>query len=266
MKTWAEFWIEVIKIIISVLGFGGTICALYFGFRQYKRAEQWKRAEFVSKEIKEFESDICVVNAMYLIDWGERRVNLFHEDNKKYEDYVKITREIQWRALLPHTIKVEYPSLQVESESEKVKRFTPVETKIRDTYDEFLKYLQRFGNFVESDLVLSEELKPYLYYWIQSIAQGDTDKDEDLIEDNNWRYVLLCYINFYNYSSVIRLFNDFGFDISPEGTAFKDLECRKIDKKLYEKMQRLIKPKLKELKSEEPKKLTQGNHLSETEK
>lgn len=231
---YSKYIVSIVALVVSVLGFGGTITTLWLAFRQFRRNEQWKRAEFVAKEIKEFETDDCVINSMFMIDWGERRVNLFQEDGLKYDDWTKISREMQWRALVPHTIKKKYPSRDVDPSKENQRRFLPEETMIRDTYDDFLKYLQRFGNFVESNLVSSSELKPYLFYWIKSIATGDLKKDEDLADDNNWRCALLCYINFYGYSSVIRLFNDFGFEISPSGKIFKELKDRKIDLALYE--------------------------------
>src|ERR1700759_3857493 len=102
--------LEIVKIIISILGFGGTITAIVFGLRQYKRAEQWKRGEFVAKEIKEFESNPTVRNAMLLIDWGVRRINLNLVPNPGENDYIRITRDDQWRALVPHTIKLDYLS------------------------------------------------------------------------------------------------------------------------------------------------------------
>jgi len=238
----SEFWLKVTEIIISALGFGGTICALLFGFRQYQRAEQWKRAEFIAKEIKEFESDPYVRNAMQMIDWGERKINLFQMEGLKYDDCVLVNRDKQWRALLPHTIKEEFPSLFVDSNAEKKKRFTPEETQIRDTYDVFLNYLQRFGNFVEADLIDSAELRPYLFYWLQSIAEGDLSKDEDSAGDIAWRCALLCYINFYNFNPIISLFQNLGFDISPRGIMLKQLEGKIEDKSLCVKLMGTIQP------------------------
>jgi hypothetical protein len=177
---------------------------------------------------------------MQMIDWGERRINLFREDGLKYEECILITRADQWRALLPHTIKIHYPSRSVSEEAEKRKRFTSEETAIRDIYDVFLNYLQRFGNFIMTDLVSLKDLKPYLHYWLESIAQGDLDKDEDSIEDLLWRHALLCYINFYNYTTVINLFYEFGFDISPNGEILKKLERKLADESYYEKQLEVV--------------------------
>jgi hypothetical protein len=227
--------IEITKLVVSILGFGGTITALAFGFRQYARAEKWKRSEFVAKEIKEFESDATVRNALQMIDWGERRINLFLVQNPTDADYIKITREDQWRALLPHRLKPEYPSLSVLQKGSKELhdceiRFTPVEAKIRDTYDSFLGYFERFANFIKSDLVTANEFKSYIGYWIDSIAAGDSANDDA------WRCALLTYINYYNYSGVKYLFKSYDLNIEPNGKIFTELKENMNDKLLCEKL------------------------------
>ena len=230
--------IEIVKIVISILGFGGTIIAIAFGLRQYKRSEQWKRGEFVAKEIKEFESNPAVRNAMLLIDWGTRKINLHLVSNPTETDYVRITREEQWRALMPHTIKLAYPSpsynndIGMNERDEPKRRFTTTEAKIRDTYDAFLDYLERFANFIQSGLVSADEFKPYLRYWIDSIAGiEDIDKDES---DAEWKCALLAYINFYRYSGVKFLFKSYGWDIDFNGEAYLRLKELMKNKKLHE--------------------------------
>jgi hypothetical protein len=144
---------RIAQLIVSILGFGGTIAALAFGLAQYRRAEQWKRGEFVAKEIKEFESNPEVRNAMFMIDWGIRKINLGLLPNASECDLIRVTRETQWRALVPHPLKPGYedPSAVWNDESRDATkpRFTRTEARIRDTYDAFLSYLERFANYVE---------------------------------------------------------------------------------------------------------------------
>src|SRR5947209_6418591 len=82
------------QLVVSILGFGGAIAAFIFAFIQYRRSEQWRRTEFIAKEIKEFESDPVVQNALLMIDWGTRRINLFLVPDPNKTDFIKITREI----------------------------------------------------------------------------------------------------------------------------------------------------------------------------
>jgi hypothetical protein len=226
---------ELAKLLVSILGFGGAISALIFGIRQYGRAEQWKRGEFVAKEIKEFESDPVVRNAFLMIDWGKRKVNLFLVQNPTDADYIIVTREDQWRALLPHPLKHEYPSGPTSTKQPSVNltsemKFTLEEAKIRDTYDTFFGYLERFANFVKSGLVEADEFRPYIGYWLDSITVSDSS------EDHNWRCVLLTYINYYKYDGVKFLFQELGASIEPEGSVFAQLEGTMTDTVLYERL------------------------------
>jgi amino acid permease len=49
-----EFDLKQTEHWLTIFGFVGTAVALVFGFYQYLKAEQWKQAEFLSKEMKEF--------------------------------------------------------------------------------------------------------------------------------------------------------------------------------------------------------------------
>ena len=231
--------IEFIKVIVSALGFGGTIAALLFAFRQYRRSEQWKKSEFVAKEIKEFESDPIVRNALLMIDWGSRQVNLFLRPDPSNDVLVEITRETQWKALLPHSLKPDCnadqasPASDAETEGEKNLKgqFTPVEARIRDTYDIFLDRLERFANFIISELVDANEFKPYLNYWIDSITANNNRQD-----DVAWQCTLLTYIHYYNYPGVKFLFGTFGKDIKPDGELYKRMKNSMADKELSRKL------------------------------
>lgn len=145
----AETKLAVSQLLVSVLGFGGAIAALVFALMQYRRSEQWKRAEFIANEIKDFEADAVVQNALLMIDWGKRRINLFLVPNPAPKDFVNITREVQWKALLPHPIKRQIPAYDTsEPSSEELNgkdtktTFTFVEARIRDTYDVLLTRLE----------------------------------------------------------------------------------------------------------------------------
>src|SRR5262249_4203444 len=105
--------------------------------------------------------------------------------------------------------------------------FTPLEAKIRDAYDTFLDYLERFASLIELRLVNAEEFEPCLSYWINGI-----EKNEHPEIDATWRCTLLTYINFYGYPGVRRLFAAYGKDISPDGPLYQELigELKKIQK------------------------------------
>jgi hypothetical protein len=67
------------------------------GLSQYRRAQEWKRAEFLANEIKELLADRKASNALTMIDWSARRIKL---DEKKP---TLVTYQMQSKALLPQT-------------------------------------------------------------------------------------------------------------------------------------------------------------------
>ena len=105
---------------------------------QYKKEKKWKKAEFVSKEIKEFKSDQAVKNVMLMLDWNEREINLSDDGTKKIFD---IDTELS-KALEPKTYRNEKGG------------FTSEQALIRDYFDIFFDYLERFDSFIEVGLVV----------------------------------------------------------------------------------------------------------------
>jgi hypothetical protein len=228
---------DTTRLIVSILGFGGTITALLFGVFQYRRSERWKRAEFVAKEIKEFESDRVVRNALLMIDWGVRKFNLNFVPNEQFENYIEVTREMQRKALMPHSSKAIDDSEASACDGDgPVRGFTSVEALIRDTYDVLLDHLERFGNFVRSGLVSKEEFEPYLIYWLQSMTSTEGSR-----EDRSWRLALLTYISFYRYPGVNYLFKVYGMAIEPGGATYSalmsSLENDPLSRQLYQSVQ-----------------------------
>jgi hypothetical protein len=104
--------------------------------------------------------------------------------------------------------------------------FTLTEARIRDSYDVFLDYLQRFSSFVESDLLTIDELRPYIGYWIEDIASKDGSGSELA-----WRCTLMTYIDFYRFRGVQKLFRSFGMPIEPDSKLFRSLikDLKRID-------------------------------------
>jgi hypothetical protein len=231
-----EHKLTLAQLTVSLLGFAGAIAAFIFAFIQYRRSEQWKRAEFIASEVKDFESDPVVQNALTMIDWGNRRINLFLSPSVKSADLTKITRDLQWRALLPHPVKQAHPEYRAvdyvdRDNLEKQTTFTAVEAKIRDTYDVYLTRLDGFATFIKSGLITAEELGPFINYWVEVMT-----KNEQPAEDAAWRCTLLAYINFYEYTGVKYLLDCYGKDVSPGGPIFTQVRDSMQDKTLAERL------------------------------
>ncbi len=240
------------QLIVSFFGFVGAISAFTFAIIQYRRSEKWKRMEFIANEVKEFEGDPTIRNALQMIDWGARKINLYLVSEPKEPDYRLITRKVQYRALLPHPVKhahreyqqdwpdsVAVPgeksngSVKIEEGKGKTEEwnFTEDEVVIRDTYDVFLTRLDRLSNFIDAKLINARELRPYILYWIEAITSVTESQ-----KDTAWRLALLSYINFYDYSGVITLFRIYKKDITPKGEIFQKLIAALKDKTLADRL------------------------------
>lgn len=216
MSVEASCGLEYWKFGLSIVGYLGAAAAFIVGLLQYRRADYWRRSEFLATEMKEFFDDPGVTATLTMIDWGVRRVKL----NVPAADPrgVLIDRGLQCAALRPHTM-LTVGSDQVEGVADGVgssnsvlsggASFTPEQAAIRDAYDRFLDGLDRFGNYLEGDLLSIDDLRPYLDYWVNSIADTNCTT-----EDSLWSLCLLAYINFYSFLGVRRLFDDYGHDIS----------------------------------------------------
>lgn len=238
--------LTMLQLAASILGFVGAVVAFSFALFQYRRSEQWKRTEFIACEVKEFESDPVIQNALLMIDWGHRDLNLFLRPEPKDADFIEITREAQWRALLPHTLKWAYSEYQAlgsskaepEAEAGQKYKFSRVETRIRDTYDIFLTRLDRFASYIKSGLISPEELEPFISYWLDAMT-----KNEHPEKDAAWRCTLLTYINYYGYAGVKHLLSSYDKDISPDGPIYSALRSSMQDQVLADRLFEVVTPK-----------------------
>jgi hypothetical protein len=221
MKPWngwppsATCGTEACKEAREWMSSGVTLIVLLAGLYQYRKAQLWKRAEFVAAEMKAFFSDAEVRRATTMIDWGIRKINLFSSLNTDQTSWPTVTREMQCRALSPHVLISDvatdtmHPPTEVISGAKQ--GFSLVEAAIRDSYDGLLDGLERFSSYLEAGLLSKDDLEPYLGYWIRDIASDGEDATEKL-----WTAMLFVYIDFYDFSGVQKLFRLYGSDIGYE--------------------------------------------------
>lgn len=184
-------WIKWIsEAVVPILGLIGAALAFFFGFSRYKKEQIWKKKEFVANEMKEFWGDIMNRNALLMLDWDTREIELYptHPDYEKR--YAIIGRKELECALMPH--------------EDMTRKFTKDETQIRDTIDHFLTNLTMFENFIKSGLIKYDDFHPYLRYWIKMISEG---------LPNEARNALHLYISHYQYREVQDLVKRFGKEI-----------------------------------------------------
>lgn len=180
-----EFWMKI-------SGAAGALTVFIIGYLRYVKDQTWKRHEFVLNEVKEFNQDWMVRNSMYMLDWGSRYIELFPNHPDYQERFAKVTRPTLRSALQSHRYKT---------------HFTRSEVAIRDHFDCFFGYFEKFHQCIESKLLTPKELQPYLIYWIRTIS---TDMEPAV------RNTIHHYIEEYGYTGTQQLFAYFGYDIRPE--------------------------------------------------
>ncbi|MDP4270410.1 MAG: hypothetical protein Q8909_09845 [Bacteroidota bacterium] len=170
-----------------------SLIALIKGVYEYQKAQKWKKAEFVSKEIKEFFSDFDVKRALLMLDWGNNEIDLRPNEiarKKKLEFDDKIIEA----ALKTH--------LEVDD------GFTEEEALVKTIFDVLFDKLIMFEHFIKSGLVKSDDIKPYLIYWIEIIANPLNDRKPEFVKEQMFKY-----IDLYGYQELRRFFERFGFKI-----------------------------------------------------
>lgn len=234
--------IETAKLIVSIVGLGGTFIAAVVAVRSFIRTEQWKRAEFLAREMKEFFANERVKTAFTLIDWGSRDVKLLDEGAEK-NGRVLVTRQMQVRALLPHTLRkmasdeiVLHVDPAAEHSEDVMRYYTSAEAAIRDCYDAFLDGLETFSSYVQTGLISIDHLRPYLQYWIDDIHAQTKDAD-----DAAWSAALATYITFYRFEGVLSLFKKFDRDIRPTSNSYLSFISNMADRQLAENLLEVAK-------------------------
>jgi hypothetical protein len=170
--------------IIAALGVLGGIVAFSVGLWQYRNAQRWKVLEFVAKEIKEFEQYPAVSNAMMMLDYEGMEIELFPERKEAKQRVVEVREPLIVSSLI------------VKQQRD----FTDRELVIRDTFDEFFGYLERFDQYVETGLVAYKDFHPYLRYWLGILAEARSGlKTEKLV------IAVREFLTAFEYSGVLRL-------------------------------------------------------------
>jgi hypothetical protein len=207
-----------------------TVVVLLGGLFQYWRSQLWKRAEFVAAQMAAFFAAPAVRKATQMIDWAKRRIDLYDRPSDLPATWPLVSRRLQCRALLPHTVVAGVPNMSRDNSGDDavdestsgiatdsdVAEFTRAEAAIRDAYDGFFGGLETFSSYVNTGLVSVSDLRPYLNYWLGDICSETDNSDDDL-----WTCCVFSYIAFYEYRGVQELFRAFGYNIDPCGELFR---------------------------------------------
>ena len=170
----------------KVIALFGAVLAFVVSLLQYRKAQRWKRAEWVAQEMQAFFNDPAVNSALKMLDWGSRPIELYPQRKREADRFVVVRDDDLAKALAWHEDREE--------------GFTEVEIAIRDAFDHFLERVERINSFVDTRLVALRDIRPYLAYWAEDVvlARAGDPKVDRLVQ-------LRRYIRHYRYSGVEKL-------------------------------------------------------------
>ena len=151
--------------ILKALALIGAAVAFIAGLLQYRRAQQWKRAEWVAQEMKALFSNPLNQAVVLMIDWGSRSIPLYPDREDAAQRFVWVTDDDVAKALMAH--------------EDRPQGFSALEADIRAAFDRWLDELERFNAYEQTGLVARDDLKPYLKYWADKICRASTPGPED---------------------------------------------------------------------------------------
>ncbi len=186
----SDCFMELAKVWIAAVGVLLTLSTLLKGIIEYTKAQKWKKAEFLAKEIKEFYADVEIQKALKMIDWDYCKIRVTGEDAGKVE-IISIKPKKLILALRHHS---------------KDGHFSQDEVQIRHIMDHLFFKLSLFQNYVDTSVVKKVDVKRYLNYYVKIIADKQSDR-----RDDDFREAIYTFLVSYGYKDVLRLFESFGY-------------------------------------------------------
>ncbi|MCL1821219.1 MAG: hypothetical protein FWG22_00180, partial [Prolixibacteraceae bacterium] len=157
---------------------------IMIGIYQYIKAQKWKKAEFVSKEIKEFYNDFDIKRAFTLLDWNSNELVL-KENELDEKKKIHFTDDLIFSSLALNENK----GCDLAGFNNDLTGFSKEEVVIRGIFDSLLGWLIMFNSYIETKLVTAEDLRPYLIYWIQILADADNNRKPEKVRKQIWKYI-----------------------------------------------------------------------------
>jgi len=170
---------EIFGKIVPVMALFTFIRAIF----EYRRSQIWKESEFLSKEVKEFLSNITNKDVIKILDWNVIKINF--GDGKLIVDD-----------------KFIIGSLKTHQEKG---LFTEEEAHIREIFDTFFDGLGNFNIHIKNELIEEEKLFNYLGYYLDIIIPSNRKPDE--FTQTIFRY--LEYYQFKNTRELIEKYKKF---------------------------------------------------------
>jgi hypothetical protein len=142
-------------LILKLVGVTGAAIAFIVGYIQYKKGQNWQKAQVLLSLIDSFEEDKCIECACQMLDWDEREVRLADQKPIKFKN-----------EMLLSALRV--PVMDTAGDNPTGDGFTETESLIRDCFDAFFDFLHKLYAFRRNGLLTFQDLA-YFNYWFELI-------------------------------------------------------------------------------------------------
>lgn len=145
-------------LLLNAVTLVGAAVAFAFGLHQWRRGQDWQRAEQMDKFIQEFQNNDLLSLAATVIDWTRREVTF------RGQPFV-VTNTDALLALRDHSAMGENPVFKLE------------QATLRDAYDALLAFFQRLELAISTQLVDAPPAVHYFRYWLGHFLAFDKHPD-----------------------------------------------------------------------------------------
>jgi hypothetical protein len=146
-------------VILSIVTIAGGVVAFWFGLKQWRRGQDWQRAEQMDKFVQQFEKDELLQLAATIVDWTRRTV--------KFRDReLTVTNTDALLALRNHKDMGRKPVFGGE------------QATLRDAYDALLAFFARLELALSTKLIDVAPAKQYFDYWLEHFLSFDQHPDK----------------------------------------------------------------------------------------
>ena len=173
----------------------GAVIAFFIALHQYKKAQKWKRTEFILSYYSNILNSFNVKRGMRMLDWN--RIGIPLEDG-----------EIEGKNNFWFDDDLLRSSLRNHFEMRDTDGFSDKESIVRLVMDEFLEKLGACYPFIKTKLIKKEDITGDIIYWISIIGDVNNKSKDAITRKQLWNYVVA-----YKYENIISLCKLFGYTI-----------------------------------------------------
>lgn len=175
-------------VVLNIMTMVGAGIAFWFGLQQWRRGQDWQRAEQMDKFVQEFENDELLRLAATVIDWTRREV-VFRGRA------LVVTNTDSLLALRDHMTMGTKPVFEGE------------QATLRDAYDALLAFFGRLELAISTKLVDAPPALQYFRYWLEHFLAFDKHPDEkNLLAGKLPKEMVAGYVNAYGDAASIKRF------------------------------------------------------------